>query len=210
MRSLVRFSADGSNPVVLGDTEGMQCNPGYPDGCALGAVYGSLSGVVVVGDRIYTSRPDRNEISIRDIDGNLVEKIYGAAPLQPVTEAMRKEFIDAAVANDPSREAEIREQVTGSFYETVPAFLTFLVSKDGYIWTQEYQVEKFPLPTQVVLPPRTAPIRWTVYDPEGSQLGDVPVPVDFAISEIGEDYVLGVARDELGVERIRAYSIVRP
>jgi hypothetical protein len=123
---------------------------------------------------------------------------------------MKRDFEEAVVAGDPGREAELRSQVEGSFSRIVPAFLTFQVSQDGYVWTQEYQIERSMLLLRAVFPPRIEPVRWTVFDPDGTQLGDVEIPVGFSISEIGDDYILGVFRDDLGVEQVRMYSLVKP
>jgi hypothetical protein len=124
-----------------------------------------------------------------------------------VTEVLRNELVDAAVAADPSRERVIRSEQ--SFSETVPAFLNFRISNDGYIWTREYWVEAA-LVRALKFSPRTAPTRWTVYDPDGVQLGDVEVPWGLTVWEIGENYVLGSFRGELGVESVRLYALERP
>jgi hypothetical protein len=41
-------------------------------------------------------------------------------------------------------------------------------------------------------------------------LGDIETPGRFRIFEIGEDYLLGTSRDELGVETIRLYRLTKP
>lgn len=51
---------------------------------------------------------------------------------------------------------------------------------------------------------------WSVFATDGSWLGTVATPPYFTISEIGSDYLLGVHRDELGVERVRRYRLVKP
>ena len=40
---------------------------------------------------------------------------------------------------------------------------------------------------------------WTVFNPEGHILGFVETPAGLDIYEIGEDYILGLATDDLGV-----------
>lgn len=51
---------------------------------------------------------------------------------------------------------------------------------------------------------------WTVIDRSGQLLGSLRLPGDLMIHEIGEDYVLGVARDDLDIERVVMYNIVKP
>ena len=51
--------------------------------------------------------------------------------------------------------------------------------------------------------------RWCVFDSTGVWSGSVTLPEGLAIFEIGTDYVLGKMEDELGVERVMAYALVR-
>ena len=48
-----------------------------------------------------------------------------------------------------------------------------------------------------------------VFRPDGVYLGTVKLPQDLDVMEIGTDYVLGVARDELGVEYVQVYGLER-
>ena len=50
---------------------------------------------------------------------------------------------------------------------------------------------------------------WTVFDPEGRVLGFVETPEGLWIWEIGEDYILGRADDELGVESVQLWPLER-
>lgn len=51
--------------------------------------------------------------------------------------------------------------------------------------------------------------RWVVLDPDGALVGSVEVPGDLEVLEIGDDYLLGVAIDALGVEYIRVHRLNR-
>ena len=48
-----------------------------------------------------------------------------------------------------------------------------------------------------------------VFRPDGVYLGTVKLPQDLDVMEIGMDYVLGVARDELGAEYVQGYGLDR-
>jgi hypothetical protein len=54
------------------------------------------------------------------------------------------------------------------------------------------------------------PPRWIVFDSDGRWLGAVEVPPNGRVSEIGADYVLGVWRDELDVERVQMFELIKP
>ena len=51
--------------------------------------------------------------------------------------------------------------------------------------------------------------RWRVFSPTGAYLGLVETPERFRIYEIGPDYILGRWSDELDVEHIRMYPLVK-
>lgn len=48
-----------------------------------------------------------------------------------------------------------------------------------------------------------------VFRPDGVYLGTVKLPPAFDVMEIGTDYVLGIARDEMGVEYVHLYGLER-
>ena len=41
-------------------------------------------------------------------------------------------------------------------------------------------------------------------------LGDVAMPPAFTVLEIGDDYVLGIHRDDLDVQRVQIYRMMKP
>lgn len=50
---------------------------------------------------------------------------------------------------------------------------------------------------------------YDVFDAEGRWLGEVSLPQRFQIEDVGEDYILGVRRDEMDVPYVELYSLVR-
>lgn len=50
---------------------------------------------------------------------------------------------------------------------------------------------------------------WVVFDRSGRWLGAVDPPSDVVPFDIGSDYVLGVHRDSLGIDRVRLYGLDR-
>lgn len=48
---------------------------------------------------------------------------------------------------------------------------------------------------------------WSVFDAEGVFLGEVRTPAALRVTEIGDDYVLGVWRDSLDVESVRLFPL---
>ena len=81
--------------------------------------------------------------------------------------------------------------------DAYPAFDEILVDRLGYLWVREYRMSD-----------EEAAV-WTVFDPEGRVQGMVETPAGLNIFEIGEDYVLGSAKDELGVEYVQVWGLSR-
>ena len=75
-----------------------------------------------------------------------------------------------------------------------PAFSALAADDAGNLWVRA-----------TVIPGE--PNVWTVFDTDGRLLGPVPFPDDFRPLHIGEDFMLGVVADELGVERVRMYGV---
>jgi streptogramin lyase len=70
-----------------------------------------------------------------------------------------------------------------------------IIDLSGNVWVRHFQLR----PRDVA--------RWTVFDSAGSWLGEVAAPGALTVKEIGEEYMLGLWNDELGVEYVRLYAI---
>jgi hypothetical protein len=83
----------------------------------------------------------------------------------------------------------------------LPAFGSLHLDPHGNLLATEW-TSSFAAPDQ-------AARRWWAFDREGVLLGEITAPAAFRMHEIGDDYVLGVTSDELGVERIAMFPLVR-
>ena len=79
----------------------------------------------------------------------------------------------------------------------LPTFSALLVDALGHLWIREYSR------------PRENRSVWTVYDSDARVLGFVETPPELDVFEIGEDYLLGVATDELDVEYVQMWRLTR-
>lgn len=81
--------------------------------------------------------------------------------------------------------------------EHVPVISSILGDKGGRLWVEAATWTA------------DAPSLWSVFDSVGQWLTDVTLPRGGRVFEIGEDYILGVWRDELDVEQVRVYELIR-
>ncbi len=80
---------------------------------------------------------------------------------------------------------------------TKPAYGGFLADEGGNLWVSEWAV--YP----------QVPLRWTVLDEGGRWLGEVEMPEGFLPLAIGGDWILGVEKDELDVEYVALYDLLK-
>ena len=79
--------------------------------------------------------------------------------------------------------------------EIIPVFSRLIVDDEGWLWAELYRYEVH------------APVRWLVFDPDGEGVGSVDLPPDLDVRQIGRDFILGVWRDELGVQYVRRHAL---
>ncbi|MYH52310.1 MAG: hypothetical protein F4139_05090 [Gemmatimonadetes bacterium] len=81
--------------------------------------------------------------------------------------------------------------------DSTPNIDHLVVDHPGMVWVGSYQHD------------RSATRLYHVYDTEGRFLARVTMPAGVEALEIGADYVLGITRDELEVERIVLHTLTR-
>jgi hypothetical protein len=110
-------------------------------------------------------------------------------------------YVEDRVAN--ARSANDRRYVQQLVREAplpqyLPVYQAILVARTGHTWIERYRA-----------PGETTP-EWDVFRADGAWLGAVATPQRFRIMEIGPDYLAGVFRDDLDVEYVRVYELVKP
>jgi hypothetical protein len=96
----------------------------------------------------------------------------------------------------PTAVAALQETPHAEFF---PALGMLLVDPGGNVWVSPYP-----------RPGAEGPVAWDVFDGEGTWLGSVEIPSELRVFEIGEDYVLGLWRDDLDVEYLHLHELIRP
>ena len=132
---------------------------------------------------------------------------FGRAPVRTEDRRTQESWVDEWLT-DTAAPGERREwrQLYKAFISstsapaTIPAFRSLFVQAGEKIWAEVYD----PTVTE------DASSRWDVFAPTG-RLSDVwtaVLPPRFRPHEIGSDYVLGVWKDELGIEYVRVYDLI--
>ena len=182
----------GAEWLAIFDSDGnLEGGRPHPFGRAtVGAVWGEL---VAIGVQ------DSYEIKAYRTDGSLARIVRRAGDLESPTRADLEAYFARRYANRPDDErisalAEVKDM---PLVESFPAFSVILSDLAGNLWVQEYQM------------PGEEAVVWTVFDPGGRIRGLIETPADLEVFKIGEDYILGRVRDELGVEYVQLWSLSR-
>lgn len=137
-----------------------------------------------------------SEFRIRVFLAGEVVRIYGLrqAPMG-VTEGdveLYREFVEEYIP-ESSREEFLNPLLSPDLPGFRPAFSDVVVASDGRLWARAYSSDI------------QGPGTWHVFDLEGVWLGTVGTPPGFSVQFVGDDMIVGVWRDELGVEHVRVY-----
>ncbi|MDX1394680.1 MAG: hypothetical protein R3195_09815 [Gemmatimonadota bacterium] len=155
----------------------------------------------VAGDVFYFGSQHAFVIDRHGLDGRLLSSFRIARPPHPATPADLDGFIANLVERAPSEEVARRlddHYRAMPLPDRMPAHGRLLVDAVGNLWVEEPSGRFF------------APTTWTVLDPAGQWLGSVGMPDGFTPYQIGDDFVLGRLEDELDVEYVVVYELLKP
>ena len=79
-----------------------------------------------------------------------------------------------------------------------------MVSDDGSLWVENSTDENY---THIDSNEQPS---WAVFRDDGRYLGEVETPMGAQVTHIGDDFVLVIWEDELGVQQVRMYELVKP
>lgn len=164
-------------------------------------MFGRSTSYGVYGNRIYVASNDEYEIRVHGSDGALQSIVRKQHENGDVTDADVAALREERLGGDfpeGMREAMIDVLDNTPIRETLPAYRSILLDRMGNLWVREYNR------------PADAMPRWTVFTPEGEMLGTVSLPDDFDLQDVGDDYLLGTREDELEIEHVVMYELIKP
>lgn len=137
---------------------------------------------------------------VHDAAGRLVRIVRKIGEPRAVSSKVRKDWVeaqmaDAAAGGTGPRTRRLHEELP--FPATMPAFQSVATQKGGRLWVETYQPDNAGLGETL----------WDVFDEQGALEAQATLPAGFRPHEIGLDYLLGVWKDELGVEYVQLYDL---
>lgn len=151
-------------------------------------------------DRIALASSDSFSVRILDASGAPIQVVRQRRKPMEVREADREGLRQRAREYlPPTLVREVLDAMDAMpRYDTYPAFAGLRLDREGRLWVEE---SRRPDDDRSV---------WQVFDREGLLIGRLRAPEGLRITDSGADYVLGVATDEMEVERVRLYRFERP
>jgi hypothetical protein len=167
-----------------------------------GSPYFFRSSTYLAGnEQLYVATNDTYEIGIYSREGDLVSLIRRRFTHLEVTEEavqlVRERSVSARTPH-PMRPQLEEFADAKPIPETMPAYAAVKLDESGNLWVEEYRY------------PDDAVSRWTVFDVGGVMLGTIRMPSGFLLLYAGESFVLGSTHDELDLERIQRYALIKP
>jgi len=165
------------------------------------AIFGSRGHAALYQDTLLLARGgDHFEVDMIEEGGEVVDWFGLKITPRPPSAGDRKQYVEWRLANAPVnanmadwervfRDAPMRE--------VMPATGELVVDRGGNTWVQHFS------------PPGLLSV-WSVFDRSHRWLGNVEVPAETRILEIGTDYLLAVWRNELKVETVVLLTLVKP
>lgn len=151
----------------------------------------------LAGGRVVVGSNQAYEFGIYSPTGVLERLVRREREARPVTGADYEAMVAASLGG-MDREWRKRMEVVYAAMPrpaTMPFYSELLVDDAQNLWVRDFAV------------PGGAGSTWTVFDPGGRMLGGVAMPERFRPTHMGEDFVLGVLRDELGVEYVQMFAL---
>lgn len=143
---------------------------------------------------------ERAEIQFRRPSGELATVARWPAQARAVTPEDIE--TDRALRVSRQRDPAVRARMEASWdqqppsHATMPVLANVLLDSEGNAWAEHYAA-----------PGETAPGRFDVIDPRGGWLGTVQGPPGLIAIAVGDDWLLGLIRDEFGPDTLLVLSI---
>jgi hypothetical protein len=177
-------------------------------------VFGRSLAIGMGVGRIATGFGDGIEVELRDLDGVLggIVRVRGRDRDISSEEIERfRDFVFNPWGGNDEERARLEGLLAEASEREMPGLAEILVAPGGGLWIRLYDHldalafwdRSFLVPHVFPEPERDRARHWVLLDAEGVWRGELEVPPDFEIHQVGEDWVLGVWRDALDVEYVR-------
>jgi hypothetical protein len=152
-----------------------------------------------------------NQIEVVGPGGQLRRILRWNMAARELSDLDFREFVDTVVELFPKEQLPVYLRALAESPETrrVPHYAALLWDDLSNLWVRQYNWRRDSNWIGQGYRGTTGAGTWWVFDSRGRWLGSVTTPDRLDLSMIGRDYILGVHRDSLDVERVLMYRLIR-
>lgn len=199
----VRFDPRGATYDTIGRQPGARSYVlAHDDGLELMPLpFGRRPRTAAHEDGYYFGRGDSYAIDEYSAEGGLERSIRWSQSNEEVTADDKDRYVQRSLEGiDDEAERRMIENLLANipYPETMPAYAELHLDSEDHLWVGDYRK------------PGDESRRFTVFDPDGRMLGRIELPDRFTIHQIGPDFVLGSWTDEMDVEHVKLYALIKP
>lgn len=161
--------------------------------------FGRSMSVALGPERAYLGDASGFVVEVYDLEGNRLPDITWQGPELSLTPEdfdglLERMIAEAAPSDQPAVRRRWRDLPV---LERYPAYDRLLTDVEGNLWVRHF--------------PRVGAdsADWVVFDPDGTRLGSLSLPLRATLLDAGPDWVLLSELDELDVATVRLYGIER-
>lgn len=163
--------------------------------------FGKSPTLTVAGDHLFFGAQDEYEVKVFGEDGSLLRVIRLDRPPLPVTDEELNAFMEEeldGIGDEEEARAWRRELETMPRPDYFPPHGSIYADALGTLFVEDFRL------------PGRSTVGVSVFDSEGILTGCFELPAGLEVLDVGEDYLLALYQDDLEVEYLRLYTLVRP
>ena len=186
-------------PLWLADTHGVITKPFGDVAFGENRPLGRLTRVAAASDRVFVGTADSAYVDVYALDGRRMGAVPVGVELRRPTERNYERAIDGMVALMTSREmreGSKKQMLKIPMPEHLPAYTGVFADPAGTLWV-------------LTSAPGDPDTRLRALTEDGRVLGEVRVPRELRVFEVGMDYVLGSYDDAQGEQHVAMYRMHR-
>jgi hypothetical protein len=207
VRAESEFLLLDSDMTVLGSYGAFPGNEVFNSDVGAGLLlFGKRTHVETSGDQLIVGTGEAAELRVFSPSRILIKILRWPDTDRSVTPEAIERFIEAGLAEMPEAQHPAARAMAAGIpsAEVQPPFESIIADDEGWLWVGGYRGP------EMVIPGRQPPERpWLIFDPEGFLRARVLTPLGFEPYAVEGGRMYGVFLDELGVESVKAYSIIR-
>ena len=167
----------------------------------------------IARDRVYAGDTGSGTILAMSFSGDTIAAL--PVPFEPTpvpADAKEKLFEEVEFSGGGER---FTRRWTFIYPDRYPRYARLVAAPGDRVWVMAYPPLKEPVtPWELELPGSFRPLDdegavWRVVDRDGLPIAELTTPPDFFLLEVGDDYVLGLGKDEFERESVRLYRLIR-